>query len=373
MPVYDACVIGAGGVVGTAIVRELSLRGLRTAGIEAHSSPACETSGRNSRVLHSGFHEASGTLKARLTADSCRRIVEFCTAAGVPLLKTGMLIAIPEDALSSGLWREAGQLRHLWMSGRRQHIPFRWILSRAGVKRIAPVCALGGIFIPSVCVVDVLEYILAMQREALRFGGDFFYDCDVTDIDTSNGHFRLRSAAGAEFESRILINSAGLRACDVSRIAGGPTYHVEFIRGEYYELRGGTYRWNIRTLVYPAMPERSRSKGIHFGPRTDGRLYIGPDASTSAAPTPKDVFLRAAQRFVPEITADDLEWAYAGVRPKYTRPDGVSDFLIRVDRLDPLLINLIGIDSPGLSASLGLATFTADMISDRWNSRCISS
>jgi L-2-hydroxyglutarate oxidase LhgO len=128
-------------------------------------------------------------------------------------------------------------------------------------------------------------------------------------------------------------------------------------------LAGGVSRWNIRTLVYPATPRRAPSKGIHFGPRTDGRLFIGPSASPVSQPVPKPVFLEAARRFVPGVQETDLEWAYAGVRPRRTiATNAKSDFTIKLDRRAPPLINLIGIDSPGLSASMGIARHVANMV-----------
>jgi L-2-hydroxyglutarate oxidase LhgO len=148
----------------------------------------------------------------------------------------------------------------------------------------------------------------------------------------------------------------------MSRLAGGPKYDVEFIRGDYYELKGGIERWGIRTLVYPAMPPRSRSKGIHFGPRTDGRLYIGPSATSASQPAEKSVFLEAAQRFLPAVRDEDLDWAYFGLRPKRGMPDNKADFTIRLERTNPPLVNLIGIDSPGLSASMGIARYVKKLL-----------
>ena len=260
----DVCVIGAGGIVGAAIARELAQRGISVLGLEKHKTPCRETSGLNSRVIHSGFHERPGTLKADLAREGSRLILEYAGQRRIPLLRTGIAV--------------------------------------------------------------------------------------------ENSCYRIRAASG-EFTSRILINSAGLRAHAISEMAGGPRYNVEFIRGDYYELAGGVERWNIRTLIYPAMPPHSKSKGVHFGPRTDGRLCIGPSATSVDEPSPKRLFLEAAPKFIPDVGEDDLEWAYAGVRPKCG-----GDFTIRFDRAEPPLINLIGIDSPGLSACMAIARYVARLL-----------
>src|SRR5215510_6787108 len=102
---FDACIIGAGGIVGCAIARELASRGLSVAAIEKHSAACQETSGRNSRVIHSGFHEIPGTLKARLARDGSQLMIRYARERAVKLLETGMLIAIPHGSIRAGLWR----------------------------------------------------------------------------------------------------------------------------------------------------------------------------------------------------------------------------------------------------------------------------
>jgi glycerol-3-phosphate dehydrogenase len=367
--IYDVCVVGVGGVVGSAMIRDLSQRGLAVIGVEKHDGPARETSGLNSRVIHSGFHETPGTLKARLALQGSRMLMEYAAAKGVALLQTGMLIAVPKHAMQMGLWRELRPLWHLWRGGRSHHVAFKWILSARGVRKIVPIEAIGGIFIPSVCVVDVMQLITSLQRDALEHGADIRYGQAVQDIARDGIDRYVITTSKGTYAARSIVNSAGLSAPFISRMAGGPDYTIERIRGEYYEMRGGMDRWKIRTLVYPATPAKSRSKGIHFGPRTDGRLFIGPDAADpDSPPTPKSVFLQAARKFLPSITDSDLEHSCTGVRPKYVRPDGISDFLIRVEKNTPPLANLIGIDSPGLSASMAIAEHTGTMLVKRASS-----
>ena len=147
----DVCIIGAGGIVGCSIARELALKGLSVVALEKHDAACQETSGLNSRVIHSGFHEKPGTLKASLAREGSRLIIRYAEERGIPLLKTGMLIAVPYGAMSSGLWREAKSLWNLWRRGHSQHIPFQFVVTPAGIRQIAPIRALGGIFIPGGC------------------------------------------------------------------------------------------------------------------------------------------------------------------------------------------------------------------------------
>ena len=353
---FDACIIGGGGVVGAAIARDLTQRGLKVIAVEKHESACRETSGLNSRVVHSGFHETPGTLKAELAREGSRLMIEYAKERGIPFLKTGMLIAVPYGSVRAGLWKEADALWRLWRQGRKQQIPFRFILTPGGVRRLAPIRAMGGIFIPSVCVVEIEAIVDSLIREAEAGDTPYLFGTEVTAIRLKPDRYVIETNAGT-IEARTLINSAGLAAHEVSRMAGGPSYEIQLIRGDYYELIGGIDRWGIRTLVYPAMPPHSRSKGVHFGPRTDGRLYIGPSATPAPAQADKDLFLQAARKFLPDIQEQDLRSAYSGTRPKHGK-----DFTISLDRTSPNLVNLIGIDSPGLSASFGIARRVAEMI-----------
>jgi len=363
MELYDVCVIGVGGVVGSAIIRNLAARGLTVLGVERHDGPAREASGLNSRVIHSGFHEKPGTLKARLALAGSRMLLEYASAKGIPVLRTGMLIAVPRHAFRDGVWKEFGSVWRLWRGGRSHHIELRWMLSPRAVRRIAPIAAAGGIFIPSVCVVNVEELIASFQRDAIKSNAVLHYSTPVDHIERRPDRYIVHTG-GRQRVARLLINSAGASANVISRMAGGPEYRLELIRGQYYELRGGIERWGIRTLVYPAVPPYSRSKGIHLGPRTDGRLFIGPDAEPAGSPpAPKQVFVDAAKKFLPELTPDDLEYSCEGIRPKYMTGKGASDFLIRLEGCSPPLINLIGIDSPGLSASMAIAKYVGDLLS----------
>jgi len=356
---YDVCIIGAGGIVGCAIARELALNGLSVVALEKHEAACQETSGLNSRVIHSGFHEKPGTLKAALAHEGSGLIKPYAQERGIQMLNTGMLIAVPHGAIQSGLWKDLGSLWNLWRQGRSQHIPFHFVVSPHGVSQIASIRALCGIFIPTVSVINLESFAASVSADAVQAGAHFFYNSEVTEISTGGDGYFIRTK-NDEFRTRALVNSAGLNAHTISRMAGGPNYELEFLRGDYYELIGGIERWNIRTLVYPAMPEGSRSKGIHFGPRTDGKLYIGPSATPATRQAPKELFLEAARKFLPGVGDGDLEWAYAGTRPKHSS----GDFIIRFDRRSPPLVNLIGIDSPGLSASLGIARYVAVLLNN---------
>src|SRR5206468_7631765 len=137
----------------------------------------------NSRVIHSGFHEIPGTLKAQLAREGSRLIIRYAEERGVKLLRTGMLIAIPHGSIRAGLWREAGVLWKMWAQGRQQQIPFRVVLTAGGVQRIAPIQAMSGIFIPSVCVIDLETLMQLLLNDAKTAGAQFFFGSEVIGMD----------------------------------------------------------------------------------------------------------------------------------------------------------------------------------------------
>jgi L-2-hydroxyglutarate oxidase LhgO len=365
---FDICIVGSGGLVGSAIARELALSNFSVVGIEKHTMACQETSGHNSCVIHSGFHEVPGTLKATLAREGSRLMLQYAEERGIKLLKTGMLIAVPHGSIRAGLWREMGDLWRLWKQSWLQDIPVEFAFTPRAVRRRAPVSALGGVFLPRVSVVDVKGVVASLGRDAVSRAAQFFYNHEAKEIHI-DGPAHTITTTGGEIRARVIVNSAGLQAHEVSVMAGGPRYDIQFFRGDYYEIIGGVERWGIHTLVYPAMPRNSLSKGIHIGARTDGRLFIGPSAVRVADGTSRDadraqksLFLEAARKFLPAIRDHDLQWSYAGIRPKRIAGDGKADFTIRLERTDVPLINLIGIDSPGLSASLAIARRVREIV-----------
>ena len=137
-------------------------------------------------MIHSGFHEKPGTLKASLAREGSALIARYAQERGIPLLNTGMLIAVPHGAIQSGLWKDLGSLWNLWRQGRSQHIPFKFVISPQGVRKIAPIRALGGISIPTVSVIDLEAFAAYVTAEALQAGAKFFLQ------QRGNGNFRRR-------------------------------------------------------------------------------------------------------------------------------------------------------------------------------------
>ena len=368
MPDYSIAVIGSG-VVGCAIARELAARqpGRKTIVLEKLSGPGLETSRFNSGVLHSGIHEKPTFLKARFARDGTALAVNYHRQRRLPIRECGMIVAISGDAIRRGLWKELPLLISLRQRGKRQGILFKLITPWA-LRRLEPqVHALGGIFIPSVWVIQPEKFVQSLYRDACAGGIDFSFANGVSQIEVRSDHYRINTANG-EVSARAIVNCAGLYADEVARMAGIGGYRIYPWRGEYYEIINPRYSQSISHLINPVMPHQG-GKGILLGPRTNGRLFIGPNSRPvpnknyyEEDKTPVEVFVEAASRFLPNITADDMRWAYAGLRPKLTATPAESDFVVRLDRQEPPLINLIAIESPGLSSAMAIGRYVSDLL-----------
>ena len=373
---YDICIVGAG-VVGCAIARELMRRShanpIRVLVLEQHESPGQEASGRNSGVLHSGIHETPFSLKERLAWEGCRAASAYALQRDIPLLRTGMIIAVAREDIRRGLWRDAVMLRRLWFNAWRTNTVVRFMTPSALRSVMPHLQAWCGLAIPSVSVIDAEVFVRSLMNDSESAGVQFAFNNRVTGIEVDASTY-LVSTNQQRIRAACVINAAGLFADEVAAyVASSRKYTITPLRGEYYELVDRTKAASINCPVYPALPPQATGKGIHVSPRPNGRLYIGPNEMPIASKTdytsqqtPPGRFVEALHAFLPDLTERDLRWAYSGIRPRVvTGRQFKSDFIVSVDKEDPLLINLIGIESPGLSAALALARHVCDLPSLR--------
>jgi len=366
----DILIIGAG-VVGCAIARTMAIAfpGKQIVVVEKNPLPGQETSRLNSNVIHSGLHESSGSLKERLARHGSRLIVEYALNNGLEINKTGMIIAVPwKSAFADPIGKyEAATL--LRQNAKRQKINVEFLNWR-NIKKYEPnIKAMCGVFIPNVWIVDAESLVAKMHSDAVCKNVDFYFDNAVVGIDPKSGVYEV-STPSLKIQAGAVVNAAGLYADKVAAMAG-LNYQTEFWRGEYYEV-SASKAGLIRRLVYPVISSGSPSKGIHFSPRLSGRLFIGPNARLVLSrsdynedKTSVNMFHEAASQFCPQIKLEDLGWAYSGIRPKVKNWQSNSDFSIKLDIGDPPFLNLIGIESPGLTASMAIAEYVEELLGPR--------
>jgi glycerol-3-phosphate dehydrogenase len=364
---YDIVIIGAG-ACGTAIARRAKefFPNRSVAVLERNDSPGLETSSRNSGVLHSGFHQKPNSLKARFAKLGHEFARDFAKEKGVPLLESGMLIAVPASEMRHpSLWYEgAASMYNLFRRGKKHDIDFE-ILTGIEIKKLEPnIRAMMGVFIPSVSVIDSGKFVNALEHDAVRSGAHFFYENGVKDVRFEGNH-TIIATTNMEVRAKVVINAAGLYADEIANRAFGKKLYQQYPwRGEYYEVINPEKKNLVNRLVYPVVSSKHPGKGIHFGPRPDGRLFLGPNARRVPSKTfydedrtPKEEFLKIANPFGVRLEPEDIEWSYSGIRSKTSDTAEEDDFHIGIDSIHPLFINLIGIESPGISSGMALAKF----------------
>jgi L-2-hydroxyglutarate oxidase LhgO len=358
MESVDAVVVGAG-VVGLAVARALALGGREVLVLEASEAFGTGTSSRNSEVIHAGIYYPTGSAKARLCVEGKRMLYAYCAARGVAHRRIGKVL-VAADA--SEIPTLDGYARRAAANG----VPLE-PLSAADVARLEPaVRAVAGLWSESTGIVDSHGLMLALLGDAEGAGATLVAHTPVVAGRAVDGGFELRTGGDEpmELRCRLLVNAAGLSAQRVARaIAGMPAAHVPptfYAKGHYFTLAGRT---PFSHLVYP-MPDHA-GLGIHVTLDLAGRCKFGPDVTRwPEAPDyafedglePK--FYAAIRRYWPELPDGALQPGYTGVRPKVSGPsDPAGDFMIQGPEVHGLagLVNLFGIESPGLTSSLAIA------------------
>ncbi|ATL84418.1 MULTISPECIES: L-2-hydroxyglutarate oxidase [Streptomyces] len=381
----DVLVIG-GGIVGmsTAYAITRTAPGTRVTVLEKEAGPARHQTGRNSGVIHSGIYYRPGSLKARFAARGAAEMVKFCAEHGIPHEVTGKLIVATERS-------ELPRLHGLVQRGRENGIPVRE-LGPAQIAEYEPwVRGLAAIHVGTTGVCDFGAVAARLARLAQDAGASVRYGARVRTIGRRPSAVAVRTADGTVLRARALVNCAGLHCDRVARLAGDdPGMRIVPFRGEYYELVPSRASL-VNGLVYPVPDPAFPFLGVHLTRGIDGGVHIGPNAvpalaregyawhtvrpqelaGTLAYPgswriarrhwrygagelrrsLSKRAFTDAVRRLLPDVTADDLIAAPAGVRAQAVLPDGtlVDDFLISQS---PRIVHVLNAPSPAATASL---------------------
>lgn len=361
-------IVGAG-VVGLACAAVLARRGEPVAVLERNRKPGQETSARNSGVIHAGLYYPTGSLKARLCVAGRDQLYARCARDGVPHRRCGKLLVATDDA-------EVARLEAIARQAAINGADVTMVDGAEVVRRVPAVRAIAGLWSPATGIVDVHGLMDSYRREAEDLGAMMVLDHAVTELARrpDGWYVTARTAAGAIAEIRAawLVNAAGL---DASRIAALAGLDVEALglrqkpcKGDYFTL-APRYTGIAEHLVYP-VPVHA-GLGIHITFDLAGRIMAGPDTEYVSElrydvdPAKAAVFGAALRRYLPGVRDDELSPGYAGIRPKLQGPgEPVRDFVIEEASRHgaPRLINLIGIESPGLTASEAIADVVAGLI-----------
>lgn len=360
---YDIVIVGAG-AVGCAIARELSRYKLSIAVLEKNIDVAGETSGRNSAVVHAGFNNETGSLMAKLCVRGNQGFEHICRELDIPYKKTGKLLVAFDDA-------DLAELDNIIQTGERNGCQGLRTVSEEEMRALAPnVNGIGGMFSSETAIFDPFTYSIALAENANQNGAEFYFEHEVTKIETRIGGGFLVQAGMDIFTCRFLVNSAGLYADRISAMAGVNEYKLYPCRGEYYILDKIANDY-LTIPVYPVPKVGIGGLGVHLTPTIEGNIIIGPSAEYidvrddyGCTAESMDKLFREAQLLMPILERRHIIGNYAGIRPKQAPPaeGGFRDFVIREEDGRCGLINLIGIESPGLTASVPIAEMVRDII-----------
>ena len=355
----DCLVLGAG-VVGLAVARELTLAGREVLVAEAAGSIGTGISSRNSEVIHAGIYYPPGSLKARLCAEGRHLLYGYCRERGIAHARTGKLIV-------AGRPEQIRQLDVIAENARRNGVDDIHRISGAQARQLEPALACEAALVsPSTGIIDSHGLMLALQGDAQNRGAQFAFHSPFLDGQVlENGVFRM-NFGGAEpmaLTAACVVNATGLHAPSVARrLAGQPTRHIPhayFCKGSYFTLSS---RSPFSRLIYP-MPDGA-GLGIHLTLDLAGRARFGPDTEWvdgedyALDPDRASLFYAAIRHYWPDLPDNALEPGYTGIRPKISRAgQPPADFAIAGPATHGVhnLINLFGIESPGLTACLAIA------------------
>lgn len=364
MESVDTIVIGAG-VIGLAVARALALAGRETLILEKEDQFGTETSSRNSEVIHAGIYYPKDSLMARFCVAGRRALYAYASARGVPHRNCGKLIVATDES-------ERAQLESIFARAVANGVEGMRVLSARDAQAMEPALACtGALLSPSTGVIDSHAYMLALLGDAEGAGATLVRRAPVTGGRATGGAIDL-DVGGAEamtLRARLVVNCAGLHAPAVARaISGMPPEKVPrayFARGNYFTLSG---RAPFSRLVYPV--PAPGGLGTHLTLDLAGQARFGPDVEWIDAiaydvdPKRGELFYAAIRRYWPALPDGALQPGYAGIRPKIVPPGAPGqDFVVQGpdDHGVAGLVNLFGIESPGLTASLALAEHVAQV------------
>jgi L-2-hydroxyglutarate oxidase LhgO len=361
------CVVIGAGVVGLAIARALAMRGRETLVLEAADAIGTGTSSRNSEVIHAGIYYTPGSAKATLCVAGKHLLYAYCEARGVAYRRCGKLIVAADQ-------EQVQALHRIEATARANGVPDLQWLSAAEAKAMEPAlsCA-AALLSPSTGIIDSHGLMLAMQGDLEDAGGTVALRAPVRRGHCARGAIHLEAGGkddGVEVSARVVINSAGLHAQELARrIDGIPTASIPpsvYAKGCYYVLQGKS---PFRRLIYP-IPIPG-GLGVHLTLDLAGQARFGPDVEWvekldyTVDPARADRFYGVIRSYWPDLPDGALRPGYAGIRPQLRHPGGPGvDFLIQGPETHgvPGLVNLYGIESPGLTASLAIAERVADAV-----------
>ena len=375
MDEVDILIIGAG-VIGLAIAKELAEEKNNLLLVEKNKSFGQETSSRNSEVIHGGMYYPCDTLKAKLCVEGRRLLYELCKKNNIPYKKTGKLIVAIEK-------EETSSLDELLKQGKNNGVEGLRLINQKELFSLEPnLKGISALYSPETGIIDSHRLMQYFLDSAKNNGAMIVFNSEAIAIEKISTGYKISVKNGAEIteiKAQAVINCAGLDSDMVAQMAGMDikkcNYQLHYCKGQYFRVNGNKSRL-IQNLVYPIPKPKRGGLGIHATLDLSGGLRLGPDdeyldgrdkdyiVNSSKRPD----FYNSARGFLPFLEEIELQPDTSGIRPKLqAQNEAFRDFVIKeeANRGLPGFFNLIGIESPGLTASPAIAKMLKNMIKGR--------
>jgi len=360
----DVVVVGAG-VVGLAVARALALAGREVLVLEAADAIGTQTSSRNSEVIHAGIYYPQGSLKALLCVQGKQMLYDYCAERGIGHRRCGKLIVA-----TSG--QQFSELQGILAKAASNGVHDLVLLTREQARALEPALdCVAAVHSPSTGIVDSHGLMLSLQGDLENAGGMVAFNSPLARARVTAQGIELEAADGTQLRARTVVNAAGLQAPLLARrFEGLDPQHLPgayYAKGNYFTLSG---RSPFTRLIYP-VPEAA-GLGVHLTVDLGGQAKFGPDVQWVDSPDDLvvdpargDAFYAEVRKYWPALPDAALQAGYAGIRPKISGPgEAARDFVIQgpAGHGVPGLVNLFGIESPGLTSSLAIAARVAELV-----------
>ncbi|WP_411877720.1 NAD(P)/FAD-dependent oxidoreductase [Polaromonas sp. YR568] len=364
MDQVDCVVIGAG-VVGLAVARALALQGREVMVLEAADAIGTGTSSRNSEVIHAGIYYPQRSLKARLCVEGKALLYAYCAERGIGHKRCGKLIVATSQA-------QVAQLQGIRDKAAANGVHDLVLLTRDEARALEPQLeCVAALHSPSTGIVDSHGLMLALQGDLENAGGMVVLNSPLAQAECTQEGIYLTAEDGTQLQAATVVNAAGLHAQHLAaRFAGLPAQHVppsHYAKGNYFTLPG---RSPFSRLIYP-VPEAA-GLGVHLTVDMGGQAKFGPDVQWVDSPDDLvvdpargEAFYAEVRKYWPALADGALTPGYAGIRPKIQAPhEAAKDFMIQGPAEHGVagLVNLFGIESPGLTSSLAIGEHVSSLL-----------
>ena len=362
----EVAVVG-GGVVGLSVARAVASAGRSVVLLERHDRLGTEQSTHNSQVIHSGLFARPGTLRARLNVEGARLLYEYARASSVPVDRSGTLVV-------AGGPGEVDRLDRYERWGRENGLTDLVRLAPREAREVEP--RLGrcheALLSPSGGRIDAARLVERLEQDCGRLGVAIVRGFDLGEARFDRPRWELRSRDGAAVDAGWVVNSAGVESGRVAERLGAAGHRIFPCLGEYARIRGDRRFW-VRSMIYGFPPPGYPGIGVHLTRSLDGDLWLGPTATYLDRPEPPvapitslETFLAEAEPYLPGLRLEDLEPAPSGIRAKVVPPgssEAFDDYVVERAPAGRPAVQLIGIESPGLTACLALGAWVERTIS----------